>query len=74
MGDSAVFTLAGLTGVCGLSLSDSAYVRAVPGAADALVADLAATAEILTPARPIQIADLAATRLCRPFLLLCWAR
>ena len=29
LGDSAVFTLAGLTGVSGLSLGDLAYVRAV---------------------------------------------
>jgi hypothetical protein len=62
LGDSAVFTLAGLAGVRGLSPSDSAYVRAVPGAAEALVADLAAHAEILTPSRPAQIADLADIR------------
>ncbi|MET0964879.1 MAG: ABC transporter permease [Nakamurella sp.] len=63
LGDSAVFTLAGLAGVNGLNPSDSAYVRAIPGAADALVAELAATTEILTPARPAQIADLADIRL-----------
>ncbi|MET0863327.1 MAG: FtsX-like permease family protein [Nakamurella sp.] len=63
LGDSAVFTMAGLEAVGGVSASDSAYVRAVPGAAGALLADLAAGAEILTPARPAQIADLADIRL-----------